>query len=99
MAIIQFKVEGQLIQKHPEYHMDDRILLDKIDFSKGTVRYDGKEYPLCDTLFPTVNPQDPLALTHAETELMKTIASSFRHSERLENHIRFLYSHGTHRLD
>ncbi len=95
MAIIQFKVEGQLIQKHPEYHMDDRILLDKIDFSKGTVRYDGKEYPLCDTLFPTVNPQDPLALTHAETELMKTIASSFRHSERLENHIRFLYSHGS----
>jgi fructose-1,6-bisphosphatase-3 len=95
MAIIQFKVEGQLIQKHPEYRMDDRILLNKIDFEKGTVLYGEKEYPLCDTLFPTVNPNDPLALTHAEAELMKTIAASFRHSERLENHIRFLYSHGS----
>ena len=95
MAIIQFKVEGQLIQKHPEYHMDNRILLDKIDFEKGTVRLDGKEYPLLDTRFPTVDPMSPLALTRAETELMKTIAASFRHSERLEKHIRFLYSHGS----
>lgn len=95
MAIIQLKVEGQLIQKHPEYHMEDRILLDKIDFEKGTVLYGEKEFPLRDTLFPTVSHQNPLALTHAETELMKIIASSFRHSDRLEKHIRFLYSHGS----
>ncbi len=95
MAIIQLKVEGQLIQKHPEYHMGNRILLDKIDFKKGTVLCDDKEYPLRDTLFPTVNHENPLALTHAEKELMKTIAASFRHSERLEKHIRFLYSHGS----
>lgn len=95
MAIIQFKVEGQLIQKHPEYQMDDRILLNKIDFAKGTVLFEGKEYPLRDTLFPTVDPNNPLALTREETELMKTIAASFRHSERLEKHIRFLYSHGS----
>ena len=95
MAIIQFKVEAQLIKKHPEYHMDGRILLDKINFEKGTVLLDGKEYPLRDTLFPTVDPKNPLELTREETELMKTIASSFSHSERLEKHIRFLYSHGS----
>ena len=95
MAVIQFKVEGQLIQKHPEYHMNERILLDKIDFNKGTVRLDETDYPLLDTRFPTVNPKNPLELTRAETELMKTIAASFRHSERLEKHIRFLYSHGS----
>ncbi|XOQ47924.1 MAG: Fructose-1,6-bisphosphatase class 3 [Eubacteriales bacterium] len=95
MAIIQFKVEGQLIKKHPEYGMDDRILLNKIDFKKGTVKLDGKEYPLRDKLFPTVDPNNPLELTKAETELMKTIAASFCHSERLHKHIRFLYSHGS----
>ena len=95
MAIIQFKVEAQLIKKHPEYGMDDRILLDKIDFEKGTVKLGDKEYPLRDKLFPTVDPKDPLQLTQAETELMRTIAASFCHSERLDKHIRFLYSHGS----
>jgi len=95
MAIIQFKVEGQLIQKHPEYQMADRILLDQIDFKKGTVKLGDTEYPLLDTCFPTVNPENPLELTRAETELMKTIAASFCHSDRLEKHIRFVYSHGS----
>ena len=95
MAIIQFKVEAQLIKKHPEYGMDDRILLDKIDFEKGTVKLGDKEYPLRDKLFPTVDPKNPLQLTQAETELMRTIAASFCHSERLDKHIRFLYSHGS----
>lgn len=95
MAIIQFKVEAQLIKKHPEYGMDDRILLDKIDFEKGTVKLGDREYPLRDKLFPTVDPKNPLQLTQAETELMRTIAASFCHSERLDKHIRFLYSHGS----
>jgi fructose-1,6-bisphosphatase III len=95
MAIIEFKVEGQLIEKHPEYRMDDRVLLKRVDFKKGTVKIGETEYPLTDTLFPTVNPENPLELTRAETELMKTIAASFCHSERLEKHIRFLYSHGS----
>ncbi len=95
MAVIQFKVEGQMIVKHPEYRMSDRILLKHIDFKKGSVQIGQKEYPLTDTLFPTVDPENPLKLTHAETELMKTIAASFRHSERLQKHIRFLYSHGS----
>jgi fructose-1,6-bisphosphatase III len=95
IAVIQFKVEGKLIEKHPEYEMEDRILLKQIDYEKGTVTLDGHIYPLRDTAFPTVNPKDPLELTHEESELLKTIAYSFRHSERLQKHIRFLYSHGS----
>lgn len=95
ITIIQFKVEAQLILRHPEYQMEDRILLDKINFEKGTVTVEGKEYPLKDTLFPTVDPADPLKLTPAEDELMRTIAASFRHSKVLVRHIKFLYSHGS----
>lgn len=95
MAVIQFKVEGMLIKKHPEYQMDDRILLEGIDFKKGTVRIGDQNFQLRDTRFPTIDPENPLELTHEETELMKTIAASFLHSERLEKHIRFLYSHGS----
>lgn len=95
MAIIQFKLEGQLIKKHPEYGRNDRILLEQVNFEKGTVCLGGKVYPLRDTRFPTVDPKDPLRLSHEEMELMKTIAASFQHSERLQKHIRFLYSHGS----
>lgn len=95
IAVIQFKVEGRLIQKHPEYGMDDRILLDKIDYRNGTVALNGKTYPLRDKSFPTINPDDPLELTREEMELMKTLAYSFRHSERLQKHIGYLYSHGS----
>jgi fructose-1,6-bisphosphatase-3 len=95
IAIIQFKVEAQLIRRHPEYEMEDRILLDKIDFEKGTVRIGETEYPLKDRLFPTVDPKDPLALTQEEENLMRTLAASFRHSEALAKHIKFLYSHGS----
>lgn len=95
IAVIQFKTEAQLIRKHPEYRMNDRILLDKIDFKRGTVLLGEKEYPLKDTCFPTVDPADPLRLTKGEEELLKTISYSFQHSERLNHHIRFLYSHGT----
>lgn len=95
IAIIQFKAEAKLIRKHPEYHMESRILLDKIDFRNGTVLLDGKTYPLRDTFFPTVDPKNPLEMTREEEELLKTIAYSFHHSERLNKHIRYLYSHGT----
>ncbi len=94
IAIIQFKLEGQLIQKHPEYQMDDRVLLNKVDYKNGTVLLNGKSYPLRDRSFPTVNPDNPLELTKEEENLMKTLVSSFRHSERLQKHIGYLYSHG-----
>ena len=95
IAVIQFKVEGQLIRRHPEYEMDDRLLLDKVNFSEGTITIGGKKYELKDKLFPTVDPENPLELTAEEKELMNTISASFRHSEMLQEHIKFLYSHGS----
>jgi fructose-1,6-bisphosphatase-3 len=95
IAIIQFKLEGQLIAKHPEYDMENRSLLKNIDLSKNTCTIDGKEYPLTDTSFPTINPNNPLELSDEENTLMNVIASSFRHSKLLHEHIKFLYSHGS----
>ena len=94
IAIIQFKVEGQIIKRHPGYKMDDRILLEAIDFKTGMVKIGEKEYPMLDMQLPTVNPEDPLTLTEEESELLQTLITSFRHSELLHKHIRFLYSHG-----
>ncbi|MDD6154601.1 MAG: fructose-1,6-bisphosphatase [Eubacteriales bacterium] len=95
IAIIQFKLEGQGIMKHPEFHMDKRLLLDKIDYLKGTITIEGKEYELKDTNLPTVNPEDPYTLTRDETFVMESIEASILNSEKLQNHIRFLYSHGS----
>ncbi|MGI5959650.1 MAG: fructose-1,6-bisphosphatase [Massiliimalia sp.] len=95
MAIIQFKVEGQLILRHPEYGMEDRLLLSKVNFADGTITINGNTYPLKDTSFPTVDPHDPLRLTPGEEELMRTLAASFRHSRMLNRHVKFLYSHGS----
>lgn len=94
IAVIQFKVEGQIIKRHPGYKMDDRLLMESIDFKKGTVRIGTKEYPMLDMHFPTVNEKDPLKLTKEEEELLNTLVLSFRHSDLLHKHIRFLYSHG-----
>lgn len=94
IAILQFKLEGQLIKRHPEFGMDGRVLLDKIDFEKKTVMVDGKEYPMEDTDFPTVNPKKPLELTAEESEVMERIRQAFVHSEKLQRHIRFLFSKG-----
>lgn len=94
IAILQFKVEGQIIKRHPAYKMDDRILLEAIDFTAGTVKIGEKDYPMLDMQLPTVNPKNPLKLTGEESELLQTLITSFCHSELLHKHIRFLYSHG-----
>lgn len=94
IAMIQFKLEGQLAMKYPEFEMEDRLLLDKIDFEKKTVTIGGKEYPMKDTDFPTVNPANPYALSAEEEEVMKRLVRSFVNSEKLQEHIRFLYSVG-----
>lgn len=94
IAMIQFKVEGQIIRRNPGYHMDDRILLEKVNYDKGTVTVRGVEYPMLDMAFPTVDPQYPLKLTNEEEELLHTLILSFRHSALLQKHIRFLYSNG-----
>ena len=94
LAVMQFKMEGQIIKRHPDYQMEERMLLNHVNFEKGTVSISGKEYPMLDMNFPTVDPKDPLRLTAEEEELLNTLALSFKHSELLHRHIKFLYSHG-----
>lgn len=94
ITIIQFKLEGQLIQQHPEWNIDRRGTLQNIDLDKGTYRFDGKDYPMLDTFFPTIDPKNPYRLTAEEEELMKRLHHSFRISEKLQKHIRCLFSHG-----
>lgn len=95
ITIIEMKLEGQLIKRHPEYEMDDRLFLDKIDYENGTILINGKCYSLRDSYMPTVNPKDPYALTPEEESLIETLRYSFLHSSRLHRHIRFMYSHGS----
>lgn len=95
ISVIQFKLEGQTILRHPEYKMDDRLLLDKIDFANGVIRINGCEYPMLDTHFPTINPERPYELSQEEEELMNGLAHSFHHSERLQKHLKCLYQHGS----
>ena len=94
IAVIQFKLEGQVILRHPEYKMDDRLLMRKVDFEKGTVTIGRKKYPMRDTHFPTVDPADPFALSEEEAQLMEKLKISFMHSEKLQRHVRFLFKHG-----
>lgn len=95
IAIIQFKLEGQLIRKHPEFQMNDRLLLDKIDYEKKTVMVNGKEYAMLDTDFPTVDPADPYNLTPDEEQVMERIRQAFLKCEKLQRHVRFLFSKGS----
>lgn len=94
IAIIQFKIEGQMIKAHPEYDMDDRLLLDNIDYKKGTVKIEGKEYKLNDISFPTIDREDPYKLTDKEQELMERLKESFMASPKLNEQIKFLYAKG-----
>lgn len=94
IAVIQFKVEGALIKRHPEYGMDSRVLLEAVDYEKWTVNIDGKTYPMLDKNFPTIDPKNPLELTRGEKELLRALSASFKHSELLHRHVKFLYSHG-----
>ena len=95
ITIILFKLEGQKLLRHPEYGMADRLLLDKIDYDNQCITIDGVTYPLEDTDFPTVDPADPYTLTPEEEKLINQLTRSFRHSEKLQRHVRFLYSKGS----
>ena len=94
ISIIQFKLEGQTAMAHPEYNMNDRLLLDKLDLEKGTVNIAGQDYPLTDKNFPTVDPSKPYELTEQEQEVVSGLISSFLGSEKLQRHIDFLYKKG-----
>ncbi|MCF0190651.1 MAG: fructose-1,6-bisphosphatase [Marinilabiliaceae bacterium] len=95
ISIIQFKLEGQIIKRHPEYVMEDRRLLHLIDYERGVITIAGKEYPLVDTKFPTVDPAHPYSLSNEERKLMEQLFHSFTCSERLQKHLRCLYQHGS----
>ncbi|MDE5892621.1 MAG: fructose-1,6-bisphosphatase, partial [Acetatifactor sp.] len=95
ITVIQLKLESQLIHAHPEWHMQERDLFSRVDFTKGTVEICQKEYPLRDTYFPTVDPEHPAQLSESEKELMNILANSFQHSERLQRHIKFLLAKGS----
>ncbi len=95
ISVIQFKLEGNLIMKHPEWNMDDRLLLNMIDYDKHTITIDGREYKLRDTFLPTVNPANPYELTPEESELVSKLQHSFMVSEKLQQHIGVLLSHGS----
>ena len=94
ISVIQFKLEGSLIKEHPEYKMKDRLFLDKINYEKGTVLINGKEYVMNDKNFPTIDPKNPYKLSTEEAEIVERLKNSFLHSEKLNAHVNFLYSKG-----
>ena len=94
ITIMQFKLEGQVIRRNPCFEMEDRLLLDRIDYEKGTVLIEGREYKMNDVDFPTVNPEDPYALSREEMEVMKRLIKAFMNCEKLQKHVRFLFSKG-----
>ena len=94
IAIILFKLEGQIILRNPSFGMENRLLLDKIDYEKGTIRLEGKEYVLKDRSFPTVDRADPYKLSPEEAAVMSQLRFSFQQSEKLQRHVKFLYSKG-----
>jgi len=95
ISIIQFKLEGQIIQRRPQFEMDDRLLLDKIDHENGTVEVNGKNYMMKDLNFPTIDPENPYELSPQEESVMERLSISFKNSNRLQKHVRFLYAKGS----
>lgn len=95
IAIIRFKLEGQLVQKWPDFGMQNRCLLHKINYEKKTVEIDGQEYPMLDTYFPTIDPENPYELTPEETEVMARLRTSFIHCEKLQRHVRLMLKRGS----
>ena len=95
ITMILFKLEGQKVLRRPEYHMEDRALLHRINYENKTICIGGVDYPLLDCDFPTVDPENPYELTAEESHVIDQLTESFRHSEKLQKHTRFLYSKGS----
>ena len=95
ISIIQFKLEGEIIKRHPEFDMADRMVLDFINYETGTVKLDGKEYPMLCDYFPTVDPADPYRLSEEEMLVVERLLTGFLNSERLQKHVQFLFSKGS----
>lgn len=95
ISIIQFKVEGQIIKEHPEFCLEDRNLLHRIDLDKGTILLEGGEQEMLDSHFPTMDPADPYRLTAEENAIMERLAAAFQNCEKLQQHMRFLLAKGS----
>lgn len=95
ISIIQFKVEGQMSKEHPEFGLEGRALLHRIDYERGVITLDGKAYKLLDMNFPTVDPKDPYRLSDAEEQVMERLENAFQKCEKLQEHMRFLLAKGS----
>lgn len=95
ISIIQFKLEGEVIRRRPEFEMEHRLLLNMINYDEGTITLKGKTYKLKDTYLPTIDKKDPYKLTIEEKNVIDKLVSSFRGSEKLQKHVSFLFSKGS----
>ena len=95
IAVIQFKLEGQIMMRRPEFGMEERMLLHRIDYENRTVEVDGKTYPINDVDFPTIDRERPYELTQEELEVMDRLRQAFENSDKLQSHVRFLFSKGS----
>ncbi len=95
IAIIMFKIEGQTIMRNKNFNLESRLLLDKINYDTGEIQISGNTYKLLDNHFPTIDNENPYLLTEEEEYVMNKLKTSFMHSEKLHNHINFLYEHGS----
>ena len=95
ISVILLKLEGQLIRRHPEFDMGDRLLLDKVDLDRGCVRIDGRDFELSTRDLPTIDPDDPYRLTREEQVVIDDLVASFRSSQKLQDHVNFLFEKGS----
>lgn len=95
ISILQFKLEGEIIKRRPYFNMEDRLVLDNIDYENNTIKINGKTHKLNDNNFPTIDKNNPYKLTDEERDLIDKLKSSFLNSRRLQKHIRFLFSKGS----
>ena len=95
ISVIQFKEEGRIIARQESFRLEDRALLHRIDYEKGTVKLDGREYRMLDMNFPTIDPADPYRLSEEEEEIMERLEKAFVNCEKLQRHMRFLLAKGS----
>jgi len=94
-AVIQFKLEGNLIKKRTEFNMNEALYLDKIDYQKGVITLEGEEYKLTDSSFPTIDPENPYELNQEEKRVIDQLSNSFKNNDKLQEDIRFLFNNGS----
>ena len=95
ITILQFKLEYEIIKRRPEFNLDHRLLLHRIDYDNGTININNKIYKLKDKYFPTIDRNDPYKLTEEENTLIEKLKSSFINSEKLQRHVTFLFAKGS----